>query len=216
LASLPMSFAGGGFGGPDAAAEQQSILGRASDIAKGLNHPVPAFFHLIFKTLALLVYLFGSWFSTSFVNIFVCCVLLLAFDFWTVKNVSGRLMVGLRWWSEVQEDGSSVWKFEAREEGLTSTTLDVGVFWVGLFAPGLLWGMLAVGSAIRFNFEWLLLILTALALSMANIVGYVRCKQDARSKLAAGLQGLISRTGMNATMGRAMQSAAGSAFGFGS
>jgi len=92
----------------------------------------------------------------------------------------------------------------------------VGVFWVGLFAPGLLWGMLAVGSAIRFNFEWLLLILTALALSMANIVGYVRCKQDARSKLAAGLQGLISRTGMNATMGRAMQSAAGSAFGFGS
>lgn len=52
------------------------------------------------------------------------------------------------------------------QEGLTSTTLDVGVFWVGLFAPGLLWGMLAVGSAIRFNFEWLLLILTALALSM--------------------------------------------------
>ena len=67
------------------------------------------------QTLALLVYLFGSWFSNSFVNIFVCCVLLLAFDFWTVKNVSGRLMVALRWWSEVQEDGSSVWKFEARE-----------------------------------------------------------------------------------------------------
>ena len=51
---LPMSFAGGGFGGPDAAAEQQSILGRASDIAKGLNHPVPAFFHLIFKVRRLL------------------------------------------------------------------------------------------------------------------------------------------------------------------
>ncbi len=28
-------------------------------------------------------------------------VLLLAFDFWTVKNVSGRLLVGLRWWNEV-------------------------------------------------------------------------------------------------------------------
>jgi len=22
-----------------------------------------------------------------------------ALDFWTVKNVSGRLLVGLRWWS---------------------------------------------------------------------------------------------------------------------
>ena len=34
--------------------------------------------------------MFGSWFSSNFVNIFVLCVLMLAFDFWTVKNVSGR------------------------------------------------------------------------------------------------------------------------------
>ena len=65
-----------------------------------------------------MTYLFGDWFSASFVNVFVVCVLLLAFDFWTVKNVSGRLMVGLRWWSEVQEDGSQHWRFEAQEVGL--------------------------------------------------------------------------------------------------
>ena len=59
--------------------------------------------------------MFGSVFSSSFVNIFICCVLLLAFDFWTVKNVTGRLMVGLRWWSEVKEDGSTVWRYEAQE-----------------------------------------------------------------------------------------------------
>jgi len=56
--------------------------------------------------------------------------------------------------------------------------------------------------------------MTALALSLANIVGYVRCKQDARGKIAAGLQGLATRTGMNPVMGRAMQSVAGAAFGF--
>lgn len=65
--------------------------------------------------LAIAVYMFGTLFSSSFVNIFIVCVLLLAFDFWTVKNVTGRLMVGLRWNSEVLEDGSTVWKFEARE-----------------------------------------------------------------------------------------------------
>ena len=42
-----------------------------------------------------------------------------------------------------------------------------------MFAPGVVWGLLAVGSLLRLNFEWLLLILTALSLSMANIVGYV-------------------------------------------
>ena len=72
-----------------------------------------------------------------------------------------------------------------------------------------------IGSLLRFNFEWLLLIMTALALNGANIVGYVRCKQDARSKIAAGLASVVQRTGMSATMGSAIQSAAGSAFGFG-
>ena len=67
------------------------------------------------QTLALVVYFFGTWISSSFVNIFVICVLLLAFDFWTVKNVTGRLMVGLRWHSEVREDGSTAWRFEARD-----------------------------------------------------------------------------------------------------
>lgn len=65
--------------------------------------------------MAILTYMFGTWFSSSFVNIFVITVLLLAFDFWTVKNVTGRLMVGLRWWSEVREDGSTEWRFEAHE-----------------------------------------------------------------------------------------------------
>ena len=33
-----------------------------------------------------------------------------------VKNVSGRFLVGLRWWHEVNEDGSSQWKFESLDE----------------------------------------------------------------------------------------------------
>eukprot|EP01050_Picozoa_sp_SAG11_P010429 SAG11_NODE_1041_length_6056_cov_5.902468_6_plen_102_part_00 len=37
------------------------------------------------------------------VRCIVLCILLLAMDFWTVKNVSGRLLVGLRWWNEIME-----------------------------------------------------------------------------------------------------------------
>jgi hypothetical protein len=189
------------------------MLGKAKDFAKGLAFPLTAFFHLLFKTLALFVYMFGTWFTSSFVNIFIACILLLAFDFWTVKNVSGRLMVGLRWWSEVQPDGSTMWKYEAREQGLTSTSLDITIFWVGLFAPGVIWALLGLFSLMRLNFEWLLLILTALSLSGANIVGYVRCKRDASSKLAAGLQWASARSGTGGIVGRALQSYAGSALG---
>ena len=73
---------------------------------------VACFFHLFFKGAALVFYLFS--FFDSFITGFICCILLLAFDFWTVKNVSGRLLVGLRWWNEVKEDGTNVWVFESK------------------------------------------------------------------------------------------------------
>ena len=41
-------------------------------------------------------------------------VVLLALDFWTVRNVSGRVLVGLRFWNQVDEDGTSFWVFEHR------------------------------------------------------------------------------------------------------
>lgn len=95
--------------------EGPSRLSQLRGLVRGLNHPIAAFFHLFFKTLAILAYAFGGLLSEGFVNLFIVCILLLAFDFWTVKNVSGRLMVGLRWWSEVKEDGTTVWRYETHE-----------------------------------------------------------------------------------------------------
>jgi len=39
-------------------------------------------------------------------------------DFWMTKNISGRILVGLRWWNEVKEDGSEVWIFESKNESI--------------------------------------------------------------------------------------------------
>ena len=43
-------------------------------------------------------------------------VLLSALDFWVVKNISGRILVGLRWWNEINDLGESVWKFECLDQ----------------------------------------------------------------------------------------------------
>ena len=39
--------------------------------------------------------------------------------------------------------------------------------------PALVWFLFGMGSIFRLSFDWLLLILTALMLSAANIIGYV-------------------------------------------
>ena len=84
------------------------------DSDKKIKHPVVTFFHIVFRLLAVIVYIFGGIFSSSFIGCFVGVVLLLSLDFWTVKNITGRIMVGLRWWNYVDETtGESKWVFEA-------------------------------------------------------------------------------------------------------
>ena len=46
----------------------------------------------------------------------------------------------------------------------------------------MVWASLGVGMFLRLKFDWLLLVATALALSGANIIGYVRCKSGAHTR----------------------------------
>lgn len=79
------------------------------------RHPYVTLFHLLFRGLAIVVYLLCGIFSESFISSFVFVVLLLSADFWAVKNITGRLLVGLRWWNYVDDDGVSHWVFESRK-----------------------------------------------------------------------------------------------------
>lgn len=69
---------------------------------------------MLFRVLALVFYVICSIYF-SFTGSVLTIILLLAIDFWIVKNVTGRLLAGLRWWNKVEEDGSSSWVFEARK-----------------------------------------------------------------------------------------------------
>ena len=57
---------------------------------------------MAFKLVALLIYLLTL---HSFITTFILVTLLLSADFWVVKNICGRLLAGLRWWSIVDEEG---------------------------------------------------------------------------------------------------------------
>jgi len=148
------------------------------------NHSTAAFFHVIFKLLALLCYVFGSvLFGGSYVLLFVIVVLLLAADFWTVKNVTGRMMVALRWWNEIQDNGTNVWRFEAGDINLTHS-FDATFFWAILFGHVIIWVVNLVAAFLG-SWKYLPLVLIALVLGGANAVGYSKCRKDARKRLEA-------------------------------
>ncbi|XP_043708009.1 Golgi apparatus membrane protein-like protein ECHIDNA isoform X3 [Telopea speciosissima] len=98
-------------------------------------NPKTCFFHVLFKAGALAFYILSALFSKSFVIIFVVTVLLAALDFWVVKNVSGRILVGLRWWNEINDLGESIWKFECLDQESLSrmNKKDSWLFWWTLY-----------------------------------------------------------------------------------
>ena len=48
------------------------------------------------------------------IMVFIVVVCLMAADFWTVKNVTGRILVGLRWENQIDEEGNEQWIFESK------------------------------------------------------------------------------------------------------
>lgn len=143
---------------------------------------------MLFKTLAIFIYIFGSWFTSNFIFTFVLCIVLLACDFWTVKNISGRLLVGLRWWSYVKDDGSNEWIFESLEDMAEISSTDSRMFWGGLYVSPICWSLLLIIGLLRLQFQYLPIVIAALVLSSANIVGYIKCSTSARDKMKSMME----------------------------
>lgn len=61
------------------------------------SHPCLALIHIVLKILIVAMFLFLPWFVNS-LTVLEVVVILAAVDYWIVKNLAGRLLVGLRWW----------------------------------------------------------------------------------------------------------------------
>ncbi|KAL4239486.1 Golgi apparatus membrane protein TVP23 B [Mactra antiquata] len=149
-----------------------------------LKHPVAVGFHLLFRVGALLAYLLCGWFSDSFITNFVVIILLLSMDFWTVKNISGRLLVGLRWWNYIDEEGHSKWMFESRKNRKgTVTALESRIFWLSLVLCQILWIVFLFGTIFTFKFKWLMVAVIGVIMNGSNLLGYIRCKWGTKQKM---------------------------------
>ncbi|XP_030636409.1 Golgi apparatus membrane protein TVP23 homolog A-like [Chanos chanos] len=173
----------------DFGAEEEERARRGAKI----RHPLATFFHLFFRVSAIITYLFCDWFTRSFVTCFVIVIVLLSCDFWSVKNVTGRLLVGLRWWNQIDEDGRSHWMFEAKKGSSSSGTEEEAcIFWLGLIICPLIWTTFFFTTLFTLRIKWLALVVAGISLQVANLYGYIRCKtvgQDTQSKCATQLLG---------------------------
>lgn len=161
-------------------------------------HPVCLVFYIFFRISPLFIYIFGDFilgFITSknrFVLHFIILILLISADFWNLKNVAGRLLVGLRWWNEVNlvkgsanGDFENVWVFETADPNRFINPIDSNMFWTLLYVQPAVWVVLGVLAVLKFLFLYLLLIIIASSLSIANAVAFTKCDKFGKANQVA-------------------------------
>lgn len=108
-----------------------------------------------------------GFFSDSDVSIFITVIIMVAADFWITKNITGRLLVGLRWWTHAdfadyieegddEADDEDGWFFESFDYEAPSTTFDRHIFWWGLIFSTSFWCIWCVIKALGLSVFWVI------------------------------------------------------------
>ncbi|KAL4488404.1 hypothetical protein ABPG72_019254 [Tetrahymena utriculariae] len=166
---------------------EQALMKRV-DFSKS-NHPTACFFHLLFKALALICHLvLGIFMDTLKVHYFI--IIFSSLDFWVVKNVTGRLLIGLRWWSEQKDDNTTKWVFECKINK-EENSFNFNVFWSLQIIAVISWATLLVINMIGFDIGDSAVCAYSLFTTFWNAYYFYKCntkQKQGLKKLAAQLQ----------------------------
>ena len=146
------------------------------------SHPIICFLTFIFKLAAFIIYIIISFFTKQKGLVYLSVILLGSVDFWITKNVSGRFLVGLRWWNEVKKDGKEVWIYESKNEK-TEATSDKSVFWTSLYVNGFGWAILFLFKLITLSITNAIIAFTMLIFAGINLYGFYKCSKEQQGKL---------------------------------
>lgn len=155
---------------------------------KESSHPVALLFYITFRIAPIFIYIFGNLIlgfitkNNKFILHFIILVLLISADFWNLKNISGRLLVGLRWWNETNfvknspnGEFENVWVFESADPNRIINPIDSKVFWILLYGQPAAWLVLGIMAILKFEFLYLILITISVSLSLTNAVAFTKC-----------------------------------------
>lgn len=159
------------------------------------TNPTICIVHLIFKILAITTYILGGWFFNS-ITIFIFVSTFGVLDFWVVKNISGRILTGLRWWRVIDEEGKEKWIFESHDQDLKNNKIDGVFFWYGQIFASVFWVCMTFVKVLTMSPFWVILSSASFGLSGTNLYAYYMCRKDFKKKMNNILGGSMSVGGV--------------------
>lgn len=158
------------------------------------SHPMVALLHVVLKIAIVFIYLVFPLIIPGGFSQMVLVIILGAVDFWIVKNVAGRLLVGLRWWIDFDEDGDEQWKFECKVDERNNSGASDKAFWWTLILFTLIWIILLVINILKLLLTQIIICAFCAALLGFNLNSYYKCSKVQRDNVNR----LLSQYGANA------------------
>ncbi len=100
-----------------------------------------------------------------------------AVDFWIVKNICGRILVGLRWWVDFDEQGEETWKFECKVNEKDINPANDKIFWWTQALFTLIWLALVVINVFRLNVTHISITGFCAVMLGFNLYSYYKCSK---------------------------------------
>jgi hypothetical protein len=116
--------------------------------------------HTTFKILSIYFYIYLTWLWVDLKEVYVFSVVLISqcLDFWITKNITGRYLVGLRWWSSTdfsdfnmdQQFGHEFKEYDHIYEKSYNSVL----FWWSLYFVVIYWSIMVTIKVLSLSFFW--------------------------------------------------------------
>eukprot|EP01017_Pseudomicrothorax_dubius_P012257 TRINITY_DN1491_c0_g1_i2.p1 TRINITY_DN1491_c0_g1~~TRINITY_DN1491_c0_g1_i2.p1 ORF type:complete len:182 (+),score=18.55 TRINITY_DN1491_c0_g1_i2:244-789(+) len=155
--------------------QEEGAIAKAFDI-KQASHPCTCLTTSLFK-LSVVVCYFVLSLVLERLYCLIITVVISAFDFWFVKNIAGRYLIGMRWWSEIQPDGRDFWVFECRLNEDHVNPVDKNFFWWSQIIATLIWLVTTVIRVISFEFFEGGITGFVFVLNAVNLIAYYNCSK---------------------------------------
>ncbi|CAL9735088.1 golgi apparatus membrane protein Tvp23p [Monosporozyma servazzii] len=142
------------------------------------SHPLLLTVHLAGKVVPIVFYILGGIFG-GFTVQFIVIILLVAFDFYITKNISGRKLVQLRWWYDSTDKTNSNFIFESFKQYDTSLAvinpIDNKLFWWSMYLTPVIWFIFGIMCLLRLKLFYLILVIAVTFLTGCNTYGFRLC-----------------------------------------
>mmetsp|Transcript_9210 Transcript_9210/g.6558 ORF Transcript_9210/g.6558 Transcript_9210/m.6558 type:complete len:119 (+) Transcript_9210:393-749(+) len=115
-----------------------------------------------------------EWFTDDKTLCFIFVVVLQALDFWVTKNITGRILVGLRWWSRIKDNGKEEWIYESLTNR-DNNKVDSRVFWISNYMTPLLWLLFGLIAVLSLSINNGTICIVCFLMSSTQLYAYIRC-----------------------------------------